>query len=69
MKTITTLVVAAVVLQVDFDSQKDWVTYFNAPRQSTLALYRGEEQLWFSVAQTKQDTIFAELKKHDNGAN
>lgn len=56
------------VFQVDFDSQKDWVTHFKAPRQSTLALYRGEEQLWFSVAQTKQNTIFAELKKHDQGA-
>lgn len=57
------------VLQVDFDNQKDWVTYFKAPRQSTLALHRGDEQLWFSVAQTKQDVIFAELKKHDTGAN
>ncbi|KKO44669.1 thioredoxin [Arsukibacterium ikkense] len=57
------------VLQVDFDSQKDWVTHFKAPRQSTLALYRGYEQLWFSVAQTKQKTIFAELQKHDTGAN
>lgn len=57
------------VLQVDFDSQKDWVTYFKAPRQSTLALYRGEEQLWFSVAQTREKTIFAELKQHDQGAD
>ncbi|MDP4527683.1 thioredoxin family protein [Alkalimonas delamerensis] len=57
------------VLQVDFDNQKDWVSYFKAPRQSTLALYRGEEQLWFSVAQTRENTIFAELKKHDQGAD
>ncbi|MBE0484330.1 MAG: thioredoxin family protein [Bacterioplanes sp.] len=57
------------VLQVDFDNQKDWVTYFKAPRQSTLVLYRGEEQLWFSVAQTLESTIFAELKKHDQGAD
>lgn len=57
------------VLQVDFDNQKDWVSYFKAPRQSTLALYRGEEQLWFSVAQTRESTIFAELKKHDQGAD
>ncbi|MCH8536993.1 MAG: thioredoxin family protein [Alkalimonas sp.] len=56
------------VLEVDYDQQKDWVTYFKAPRQSTLALYRGEEQLWFSVAQTRQRTIFAELKKHDPAA-
>lgn len=56
------------VLEVDFDEQKDWVTYFKAPRQSTLALYRGEEQLWFSVAQTRERTIFAELQKHDSAA-
>ncbi len=56
------------VLEVDFDEQKDWVTYFKAPRQSTLALYLGEEQLWFSVAQTRERTIFAELQKYDNTA-
>lgn len=56
------------VLEVDFDEQKDWVTYFKAPRQSTLALYRGDEQLWFSVAQTRERTIVAELQKHDHSA-
>lgn len=54
-----------IVFEVDYDNQKDWVTYFQAPRQSTLVLFRGEEQLWFSVAQTRKRTIFAELAKHD----
>ena len=50
------------VLVVDFDKQKDWVSFFKAPRQSTLLLYRGEEQLWFSVAETNKERIFARLR-------
>lgn len=57
------------VLEVDFDNQKDWVTYFKAPRQSTLVLYRGTEQLWLTVAQTKQKALFTALAAHDNSAN
>jgi len=49
------------VLVVDFDEQKDWVIYFKAPRQSTLILYKGEKQLWFSVAETKADAITQQL--------
>ena len=49
------------VLVVDFDEQKDWVSYFKAPRQSTLILYKGEKQLWFSVAETKADAITQQL--------
>jgi thioredoxin 1 len=49
------------VLRVDFDDQKEWVKAFKAPRQSTLILYRGTEQLWFSVAETREDVIFAAL--------
>jgi len=30
---------------VDFDSDKEAVKRFRAPRQSTLLLYQGEEQL------------------------
>lgn len=56
--------VALHVLTVDFDSQKQYVRRFRAPRQSTFILYRGEERLWFSVAETDRDTIFAAL----NGA-
>jgi len=37
------------------------VTRFAAPRQSTLILYRGEERLWFSVAETRRDAIFTRL--------
>lgn len=49
------------VLRVDFDAQKEWVTHFKAPRQSTLILYRGDERVWFSVAETDESTIFAAL--------
>ncbi|WKD50454.1 thioredoxin family protein [Microbulbifer spongiae] len=45
------------ILEVDFDRQKDWVKHFRAPRQSTLLLYRGTEQVWFSVAETRPDVI------------
>lgn len=49
------------VLVVDFDKQKDWVSYFKAPRQSTLLLYRGDKQLWLSVAETNKQRIFDRL--------
>ncbi len=45
-------------LLVDFDSQKQWVKHFKAPRQSTLLLYRGPVQKWFSVAETREAEIF-----------
>ncbi|MEK9139708.1 MAG: thioredoxin family protein [Nitrospirota bacterium] len=51
------------VLVVDFDNDKKWVRYFKAPRQSTLLLYSGEEQLWFSVGETRYDVIAGELDK------
>lgn len=49
------------VLTVDFDDQKRWVRAFGAPRQSTLILYRGEERVWFSVAETRRAAIFEAL--------
>lgn len=49
------------ILNVDFDDQKKWVKHFKAPRQSTLILYRGEERVWFSVAETDRERIFAAL--------
>lgn len=58
-----------IIFEVDFDTQKDWVRHFEAPRQSTLVLFRGEQRLWFSVAQTNQSVIFEELKLHDGGAD
>lgn len=50
-------------LLVDFDSAKPWVIHFKAPRQSTLILYRGETQQWFSVAETRPEIIFEALDK------
>lgn len=49
------------ILTVDFDTRKDLVTHFEAPRQSTLILYRGEERVWFSVAETRHAQIFEQL--------
>ena len=49
------------ILVIDFDEQKKWVRHFRAPRQSTFLLYRGDEQLWFSVAETDPDEIFSRL--------
>ncbi len=51
------------ILVVDFDDDKQWVKHFRAPRQSTLLLYAGEEQFWFSVAETRKEVIFRELDK------
>ncbi|NTS78370.1 redoxin domain-containing protein [Catenovulum sp. SM1970] len=51
------------VLKVNFDDQKDWVTHFRAPRQSTLVLYQGTEKLWFSVAETNKNKIFKKLRQ------
>lgn len=48
-------------LTVDFDNQKEWVRHFKAPRQSTLILYRGDEQVWFSVAETRSDRIVSQI--------
>ncbi|WP_353375686.1 thioredoxin family protein [Microbulbifer sp. NBRC 101763] len=45
------------ILNVNFDKQKEWVKHFRAPRQSTLLLYRGDKQVWFSVAETRADVI------------
>jgi thioredoxin 1 len=50
-------------LTIDFDTQKKYVQQFRAPRQSTLILYRGRERLWFGVAETRPEVIFAELNK------
>ncbi|MEX1258998.1 MAG: thioredoxin family protein [Gemmatimonadota bacterium] len=48
-------------LVVNFDTQKDVVTRFRAPRQSTLILFRGSEQLWFTVAETREEVIVQAL--------
>ena len=51
------------ILEVNFDKDKKLVRQFRAPRQSTLILYRGTEQFWFSVAESRPDVIAAELDK------
>jgi len=51
------------VLVVDFDKDKQWVRHFRAPRQSTLLLYAGEEQFWYSVAEIRPEIIGAEIDK------
>jgi thioredoxin 1 len=51
------------VLEIDFDTDKNWVREFRAPRQSTLIVYKGERQVWFSVAETRRDVIFEALQK------
>lgn len=51
------------ILEVDFDDDKQWVRHFRAPRQSTLLLYVGDKQYWFSVAETRAEAIGAELDK------
>lgn len=54
------------VLVVDFDDNKDIVRQFRAPRQSTLLLYKGDKQFWFSVAESRPEVIAAELDKAIN---
>jgi thioredoxin 1 len=51
------------ILEVNFDEQKEYVRQFAAPRQSTFVLYHGTKRLWFSVAETRPEVIFAELNK------
>lgn len=51
------------ILEVNFDRDKEWVRHFRAPRQSTLLLYSGEDQIWFSVAETRPAVIKAEFDK------
>lgn len=51
------------VLIIDYDNDKDLVKEFRAPRQSTLLLYRGTKQFWYSVAETRLDVISTELNK------
>lgn len=51
------------ILAVDFDTEKQWVRHFRAPRQSTLLLYAGDTQFWFSVGETRAEIIAAELNK------
>lgn len=49
------------ILTVDFDTEKERVKQFRAPRQSTFALYRGHNQVWFSVAEVRPDIIYGKI--------
>ena len=51
------------VLHVNFDTQKKIVSMFKAPRQSTLILFKGEERIWFSVAETRPEVIEKNIAK------
>jgi thioredoxin 1 len=54
------------ILEVDFDKNKDLVRQFRAPRQSTLLIYKGNNQFWYSVAESRLEVIAAELDKAIN---
>jgi thioredoxin 1 len=51
------------VLVVDFDNDRAAVRALRAPRQSTLLLFKGEQQFWFSVAETREEVIFAAINR------
>lgn len=51
------------ILEVNYDKDKDVVRQLRAPRQSTLLLYKGEKQYWYSVAETDKDVIFDTLNR------
>lgn len=46
------------IMRIDFDTEKQWVTHFRAPRQATLILFSGEERVWFSVAESRRNVLF-----------
>ncbi len=54
------------VLEVDFDKQKEVVKKFRAPRQSTLLLYKGDQQFWYSVAESRPDIITEKVEQAFN---
>ena len=49
------------VMVVDFDNDKQWVSFFKAPRQSSLLLFDSGERVWFSLAETRKRIIFDAL--------
>jgi len=54
------------ILEVNYDEDKDVVRQLRAPRQSTLLLYKGEKQHWYSVAETNKDVIFETINRAVN---
>lgn len=53
--------VPLLILRVDYDTQKDVLAALRAPPQSTLILFRGEQELWRSVGEIDRETIVAAL--------
>ncbi|MFU8831145.1 MAG: thioredoxin family protein [Wenzhouxiangella sp.] len=51
------------VLTVDYDRDRATVRQLRAPRQSTLLLFKGDQQFWFSVAETREEVIFGEINR------
>ncbi|MGF1669926.1 MAG: thioredoxin domain-containing protein [Balneolaceae bacterium] len=51
------------ILEVDFDRDKKYVRKLRAPRQSTLLVFQGENQFWYSVAETRYEVIAREMDK------
>lgn len=56
------------ILEVDFDDNKRAVRELRAPRQSTVLLFKGNEQYWYSVAETRYEVFERELNKAFNAA-
>lgn len=56
-----------VVLQVDFDSQKDVVRALGARMQSTLIVFKGRDEVARSVGETDAAVIEAQLSKAVSG--
>lgn len=52
-----------VVLEVDFDSQKDVVRAFNVQKQSTLIVFKGMQELGRSTGDTNAGSIAALVAK------
>lgn len=50
------------VLTIDFDTQKDLVRQFRAPRQSALFLYAGADRVWFSVGEKRTHIITGQIE-------
>lgn len=51
------------ILEVNYDRDKKIVRQLRAPRQSTLLLYAGKEQYWYSVAETDPEVIFNTINR------
>ena len=51
------------ILEVSFDDNKRAVRELRAPRQSTILLFKGNEQYWYSVAETRYEVFEQELNK------